>query len=125
MPFEAEARRILPTLAAGSANHAILGYLLANAVGEANAKSWEAIEAHCLALPVPVPVDKEEFQQGFLKHSREHEIYIGSSNRGYFIIHDRNDALHMKTFYEDRIAREQARVRHLERLVRAAGWPAI
>src|ERR1035441_859150 len=64
MPFVTEANRMLPTLAPGSPNRAILDYLLHNAVGHNNARSWETIEAHWTTLHVPV--DKLDFQQGFL-----------------------------------------------------------
>src|SRR6266487_4424084 len=115
MPFITEAIRSLPTLTPGTPNHAILDYLINNAGGRHNAKSWDAIEAHCAAIPVPV--DKLDFQQGFLANTRDGQIFIGSSSQGYFLIQDRDDALQAASFYRSRIARQQEHVDHLAHLV--------
>jgi len=120
MPFLPEAGRLLGTLTVGSEEHAILDYLVSSAVGASNAKSWDTIEAHCA-----VAVDKLTFQQGFLAETRDGEVFIGSSSRGYFIIQDRDDAIVAADFYRTRIAREQEHVTHLQDLVTRAGWPAI
>ncbi len=89
----------------------------------ANAKSWPAIEAHCAGLGISV--DKLHFQQGFLADTRDGTVFIGSCSRGYFIIHDRNDAIAAAAFYKARIDREKDHLKHLKRLVRRQGWPAI
>jgi hypothetical protein len=123
MPFVTEANRMLPTLAPGSPKRAILDYLLHNAVGRNNARSWETIEAHCTTLHVPV--DKLDFQQGFLAETRDGEVFIGSCSQGYFIIQDRDDAVVAAGFYRTRIARQQEHVDHLADLVRIQGWPPI
>ena len=123
MPFITEAHIVLPTLPAGSANHAILDYLITNALGRAHAKSWDTIESHCSSIGIPV--DKLDFQQGFLAETRDGQIFIGSSSHGYFIIQDRDDAIQAANFYRSRIARQQEHVDHLADLVLAAGWPAI
>ena len=101
----------------------ILDYLLHNAVGRNNARSWETIEAHCTTLHVPV--DKLDFQQGFLAETRDGEVFIGSCSQGYFIIQDRDDAVVAAGFYRTRIARQQEHVDHLADLVRIQGWPPI
>lgn len=43
MPFDTDAGLLLPRLPHGTANHAILDYLINHALGRANAKSWDAI----------------------------------------------------------------------------------
>ena len=63
MPFIIAAHRELANLNPGTPNHSILNYLINNALGAANAKSWDAIEAHCNQNQVVV--DKQAFQQGF------------------------------------------------------------
>ncbi len=123
MPFLASARRLLGTFPAGTTEHAILDFLINNAVGADNAKSWDAIETHCAGLPVLV--DKLDFQQGFLAQTRDGDVFIGACPKGYFIIQDRDDALVAADFYRSRIAREQEHVAHLQDLVIRAAWPAI
>ena len=123
MPFITEAHIVLPTLPVGSPNRAILEFLITNALGRGNAKSWEAIELHCASIGIPV--EKLTFQQGFLAETRDGQIFIGSSSHGYFIIADRDDAIQAANFYRSRIARQQEHVDHLADLVLASGWPAI
>jgi len=120
MPFFTEANTVLPTLPQGSANRAILEYLLNNALGKDNAKSWDMIEAHCAAIPVDV--DKLDFQQGFLAQTRDEQIFIGSSSHGYFIIQNRDDAVKAASFYQSRIARQQEHLDHLTDLMAMEGW---
>jgi hypothetical protein len=123
MPFIIAARRELANLNPGTPNHSILDFLINNALGAVNAKSWDAIEAHCNQNQVVV--DKQAFQQGFLAETRDGDIFIGSCSRGYFIIQDRGDAIVAADFYRVRIAREQQHVAHLGNLVIQQGWPAI
>jgi hypothetical protein len=123
MPFATEAQQLLGNLQPGTANHAILEYLINNASGAANAKSWDAIEAHCAGIPISV--DKLDFQQGFLAESRDGGVFIGSCSKGYFIIQDRGDAIVAADFYRTRIDREQEHLTHLEGLVIQEGWPPI
>jgi hypothetical protein len=123
MPFIAAAHIELARLNPRTPNHAILDYLIANALGAGNAKSWEAIETHCNQNRVVV--DKQDFQQGFLAETRDGDIFIGSCSRGYFIIQNRDDAVVAADFYRVRIARQQQHLTHLENLVRQQGWLAI
>lgn len=123
MPFRTAARRLLGTLPPGTGEHAILDFLLSNAAGAGNAKSWDAIETHCAGIAVTV--DKLVFQQGFLAQTRDGDVFIGACPKGYFIIQNRDDALVAADFYRARIAREQEHLTHLQDLVMRAGWPAI
>ena len=123
MPFILAARRELANLNSGTPNHAILDYLINNALGAANAKSWDVIETRCNRNGVVV--DKQAFQQGFLAETRDGDIFSGSCSRGYFIIQNRGDAVEAANFYRVRIAREQQHLAHLGNLVIQQGWPAI
>lgn len=123
MPFVTEAHQLLGNLPQGTANHAILEYLINNALGAGNAKSWDAIEAHCAGIPIGV--DKLDFQQGFLAETRDGGVFIGSCSKGYFIIQDRDDAIVAADFYRTRIDRQQEHLIHLESLVIQVGWPPI
>jgi hypothetical protein len=123
MPFITDARQLLGNLPQGTANHAILEYLINNAPGAGNAKSWDAIEAHCAGIPIGV--DKLDFQQGFLAQTRDSGVFIGSCSKGYFIIIDRADAIVAADFYRTRIDRQQEHLTHLKGLVIQQGWPPI
>lgn len=123
MPFDLDARLLLPHLPHGTANRVILDYLLNHALGMANAKSWDAIEAHCGGLGIGV--NKLDFQQGFLANTRDGDVFIGSCSRGYFIIRDRHDAIGAADFYKVRIDRQQEHLDQLKDLVVRQGWPPI
>ena len=123
MPFVTEAHQLLANLPQGTANHAILGYLINNAIGANNAKSWDAIEAHCSGILIGV--DKLDFQQGFLAETRDGGVFIGSCSRGYFIIQDRDEAMVAADFYRTRIERQKEHLTHLRDLVIQEGWQAI
>lgn len=101
----------------------ILDFLIANAVGSANAQPWEAIEIHLAACGYTL--SQNAFQQGLLKHSRENGYFIGSFDsmpRGYFIIDSQHDAELMRDWYRARISKEEARVRSLTADATAVGW---
>jgi hypothetical protein len=63
MAFVTEARQLLGNMPQGTANHAILEYLINNALGAGNAKAWDAIEAH--SAGISIGVDKWIFNKGF------------------------------------------------------------
>jgi len=96
---------------------AILEYLLENAVGSSNAKSWETMQAAIQAKGINMR--QTDFQQTFLKKSRSQssEIFIGSSNNGYFLIETPDDAQIMREFYQTRIDSEQANLDRLLELI--------
>jgi hypothetical protein len=105
-------------------NRCVLNYLVAHAVGRRNAKPWPVIEAHLRRNGFAL--SHETFQQGLLKDSRESNYFIGSNdhgvNRGYYIINTQRDAELMRDWYEDRIQKERARLRSLQRQVRPFRW---
>lgn len=92
----------------------ILSFLTINGVGRANAKSWKKINAHLRSLPTPIVMVKQDFQHGLLAHSRAHNYFIGSSNKGFFIIDDVQDARTSAAYYRSRI---QSETMHLSQLV--------
>ncbi len=92
----------------------ILSFLISNAVGRTNAKSWKKINAHLRNLPTPIVMVKQDFQHGLLSHSRANNYFIGSSNRGFFIIDDVQDARTSAGYYRSRI---QSETMHLSQLV--------
>jgi hypothetical protein len=120
MPFTDAAREAVATLPAGDAMRVTLEFLLANAVGRENAVPWPRLRAHLKSRRVPM--SKNVFQTSILKQTREGDVFIASSNRGYFLIADADDVAVMRQFYNDRIASEQARLRRLRRLTLRQGW---
>lgn len=108
------AQAVLASGSLGSDEAAILTFLVNNAVGKANAKSWKKINAHLRSLPTPIVMVKQDFQHGLLSHSRENNYFIGSSNKGFFIIDDIQDARASASYYRSRI---QSETMHLSQLV--------
>jgi hypothetical protein len=120
MPFVDAAHAAVAALPRTDPTSIVLKFLLARAVGRENAVPWPQIRNH-LRLKGHV-VGKSAFQQGVLKQTRESAVFIASSNRGYFLINDADDAGAMRDFYEDRIAKERARLKHLRRLAGENDW---
>lgn len=117
MPFVDSARRYVRETD-DPAERALYEYLLANAVGHGNAKSWGAIQAALRRRGISMA--QNDFQQTILKRSRsqDSDIFIGSSNNGYFLIETTGDSEMMREFYQSRIASEQA---NLNRLLELSG----
>lgn len=121
MSFIPAARKHLSLLGHGSDDYKILKFLINNAIGKINAKSWKAIKT----ASGLTSTSKEQFQQGLLKFSREKDFFIGSCSRGYYMIDDRADAIATKKFYQDRIDIERLRVINLECVASSIGWGSI
>lgn len=107
------------TLAPKEGERAILDYLLEHAVGKANLKSWDSIEAALTAQGITGLPSKESFQTGLLSRTRENDAFIGSTKDGYFIIEDMRDAFACLNFYLSRIEVENRRVQSLRRLMQS------
>jgi len=101
MSFLPAAHKLLASLKVGSPRWEILNYLIRNAVGSSNAKSWEQIHAYLVSKKIKY--EKGSFQQGLLKNTRESDSFIGSydhgSQAGYFIINTQLDAELMRDWY--------------------------
>lgn len=80
----------------------ILNYLIFNAAGVSNAKTWKQISTD-LNLDCPI----QDFQHGLLKDSRESDFFIGSCRKGYFLIVSQSDATSARSYFQDRIAAEE------------------
>lgn len=111
MSLLAKCKAKLKTFQRGSVEHQILDYLLTNAVGHRNAKSWKKISNN-----LTINTAQQTFQHGLLKSSREGGYFIGSCNKGYYIIHDEHDVAVSKAYYENRIAAEQTHLNNLNEL---------
>ena len=87
-----------------SADHAILSFLLKNAIGAEKAKTWDEINAHLAKLGHRMT--KNAFQTNLLKHSRRNLYFIGSNHDGYFLLRDMGDIMAVNGFYDGRIRKE-------------------
>lgn len=117
MPFREACEKLLQTLAPDSPQRKILEYLMTNAMGRKNVKSWATIESDLTAQGVTNLPSKEAFQVGLLGATRKGEAFVGSSSRGYFIIDSREDAYVTRDFYINRITTEAARLQLLQTLI--------
>lgn len=122
--FANEAAVVARGLRPGDPMRVLLEYLLQNARGRVNAKTWPAIDRHLRENGVGV--SKEQFQQTLLKRTRNGRIFIGSndhgSGRGYFLIQDREDAAVAREFYTRRIEVQQENLNRLDELIEQT-WP--
>ena len=114
--FAVATEKRLLYLEEGSAEHAILYYLMKHAMGVENAKNWDEIDAHLKTMGIHI--SKNRFQMKILQDSRSSRHYIGSCSKGFFIFKDSSDVTHTIDFYEKRIAKE---LRNLEALRYLAG----
>lgn len=67
-------------------------------------------------------INREQWEQEVLGPLRDFGIFIGSSNRGIFIVRSREDAIDTYRFYAKRIIAESERLGILANLIRVAGW---
>jgi len=117
MAFYETCQNLAKDLKEDDPNRKILEYLLTNAVGRKNLKSWDKIETDLVAAGVENLPSKENFQTGLLGKTRECEAFIGSSPKGFFIINDREDAYVTRDFYIKRITTQAARLDKLQKLI--------
>lgn len=117
--FIAAAQRELETLDPHDPDRIILAYLLRNAIGLANAKTWPKIQEHLREHRI-TNIRCQAFQNGLLRRSREGDFYIGSTDRGgtnghggYFIIETQEDVFAMWKWFTDRMEVEEDRIGHL------------
>ena len=76
MAFHSSCIALAQSLPAADVNRRILDFLLSQAVGRKNAKSWPKIKAHLVAVGVPKIPTKEAFQVGFLGKTRQGDEFI-------------------------------------------------
>ena len=124
MPFLEAARDRARNLPANDPMRIVLEYMLRHAVGVQNSKPWAAIQEEL--DDNGIRMTQTQFQQTMLAQTRAGDIFIASNDhgraRGYFLIHDRADALSMRDWYVARIAAEQTNLNNLNALIRAQ-WP--
>lgn len=115
-PFIKAARDAVKNPATNEAMKIALRFLLANAVGRHNAVPIGIILAHFRLKGIMMT--STQFQQTILKETRDEggaDIFIASSNMGYFLIAEDSDASVMVDFYTRRINSEAKHLQNLKR----------
>jgi hypothetical protein len=98
-----------------------LEFLMRHAVGRANAIPLSKIVAGLRSLGIRM--SETDFQQTVLAESRGADYFIGSGQRGYFLIDTMDDAVEMRDFYDRRISAERQNLDNLVRQAKLVGWP--
>jgi hypothetical protein len=111
MSFLPAVRREIATRPPNDPVRLTLEYLLIHGLGYHNSVPQGDIVAHLHTRGVNLSVTG--FQQTVLAESRSAAFYIGSGNRGCFLIDTRADAMVMRDFYSARIQREQQNLNNL------------
>lgn len=97
-----------------------LEHLRRRAVGHQNpvtlADMVVLLQTHGINLSV------KQFQQSVLAISRDADFFIGSGNRGIYLIDTIDDARVMRDFYVTRIQAEQQNLDNLQRQAVQVGW---
>lgn len=120
MAFFSEAQKAVKDPATPREDRLTLEFLLANAAGRANARPIDDILRHLHDNGIDIGPSK--FQTTILADSRVGDIFIGSGQKGYYLIEDEDDARATLDFYEARIASEMQRIKHLKELALSLGW---
>ena len=97
-----------------------LEYLIQHGIGHRNPVSTSVIVQHLNNNGIQI--SKEIFQQTVLATSRGADYFIGSGNRGCFLIDTVDDARVMQHFYSTRISKEQRNLNNLSRQANIVGW---
>jgi len=118
MAFKDACIKLTQSLEKEDVDREIVIYLLDNAVGKDNLKSWPKIEEHLESKGHELKRGaKERFQVEFLGKTRESDSFIGSTNKGYYIIDSLQDAYACLSFYLKKISSMQERVENLRKLM--------
>lgn len=120
MSFIPAVRREIQQRNANDPVRITLEYLINNGIGQNNPVPLSVIVGHLQSMGISM--NETLFQQTILKDSRGSDYFIGSGNRGYFLIETIGDAQKMRDFYQNRIAAEENNLDNLRRLSVAVGW---
>lgn len=121
MSFLPAVRRKIRRSAPNDPVRVTLEYLLNNGIGRNSPVPLSVIVGHLQSHGFP-NINETGFQQTILKKSRESAYFIGSGNRGYFLIESRDDAIAMRDFYRNRIEAEERNLENLRRESLRVGW---
>jgi hypothetical protein len=119
--FVEEARKLAKDPDITDLQRATLKYMLQHCIGLKNARTIGVVVEHLNnngfdGLDIP------KFQHSVLGWSRECNVYIASGRSGIYLIGCRADVEPMSTFYRERIAAENHRLKRLIKLTNDR-WP--
>jgi hypothetical protein len=97
-----------------------LEYLIQHGIGHLNPVPLHEIVQHL--NDNGIHISETDFQQTVLAESRDADYFIGSGNRGCFLIDTVDDARVMRDFYNTRIQAEQQNLDNLRRQANTVGW---
>ena len=97
-----------------------LEHLSRRAVGHQHPVTLADMVAHLRTQGINLSV--KQFQQSVLAISRDADFFIGSGNRGIYLIDTIDDARVMRDFYVARIQAEQQNLDNLQRKAVQVGW---
>jgi hypothetical protein len=120
MSFIPAVQRVVARRAANDPVRITLEFLLQNGVGRANSVSIGRIIQHLQTFGITMT--SNGFQQSVLAESRGSDFFIGSGNRGLYLIDSEADAARMRDFYQNRMRAEQNNLNNLIRTARSVGW---
>lgn len=120
MSFIPAVQREVARRAANDPVRITLEFLLQNGIGRANSVSIGTIIQHLQTFGITMTPNG--FQQSILAESRGSDFFIGSGNRGLYLIDSEADAARMRDFYQNRIRAEQHNLDNLIRTARSVGW---
>lgn len=120
MPFLQEAQSLVAHGNISKEMRVTLEYLIKNGVGRSSPVPLEELltelDNHGFAMSGP------RFQTSVLAQTREGDVFIGSGQRGYYLIDSEADAHAALEFYESRIQSELTRIKRLKALAVQNGW---
>ena len=120
MPFISNARREISSRPVGDPIRITLEFLIANAIGQANAVPISNVLMHLSNRGVVMRYN--QFQQLILGASRHSDYFIGSGTRGVYLIATIEDARAMRDFYGLKIQTQQQNLNHLLAATQGVGW---
>jgi hypothetical protein len=97
-----------------------LEYLLQNGLGRNQPVPTQTIVDHLAANGHRMTLN--QFQSTLLQETRSGALFIGSSNRGLFIIQDVDDVRATLEFYENRVRAEREHMERLRQLAEQRQW---
>lgn len=123
MQFIAAARDQISKLPIKDPTRLTLEFLIKKAIGSSNAVGTTKVIEHLKQKGLSMGVS--QFQTSILWKSRRGRVFIGSNNKGIFLIKTMADAKSASAFYRQKIKGEKASLDRLRALARTEGWNAI
>jgi len=120
MSFLPAVQREIANRPANDSVRLTLEYLIQHGIGHQNPVPLIVIVQHL--NDNGIQISETGFQQTVLAASRDADYFIGSGNRGYFLIDTVDDARVMQRFYNTRISAEQQNLDNLRRQATNVGW---